>query len=1183
MRFLELVKYKNLATKDERILSTPKSIDPKNNWVYIYENGNVYKTGSYVEYNDEIYYVVRCPDIYKGKVTDDCYWYYGQDYEIYQMEDDKLVDTLGYEVNGVDVYDINKLAVIGSLGVGSYYYANKAIYRIVSGTYTHDAGKSSDFEAEKIAIRIGGIYAFYSSAFTKFEKGMYIINGDYVYLTYTDVDSPFSFSDRSKFEVVGVAHRDYKTCKPDLEYILFYTEYPTCYELVAGEKVLDIDKSGSSEVQSVYEIVRSVHGWSDIGNQKLIVRNRYVEYLKEEAWVYEWYADGVYPTGSWLRHGKYTDDNGNVKDKFYYVLHCPDILAWYTQDKCEWYYGNDYGIYKIDDDGNEYQIGYIVNGQEIYFWKYLDKPISAGTWFYYNDKIYKAITNLSSVTADNVIEMAVRAGGVYLFYEYAFSTFEKGMYIAHGDYVYRTLAEVKTPIDYENNSNLEVVGVRHRDYFSCTRYINKYILYYSEYPECYLLPAGELVYDISVNDDGKEIHSVYEITTPIYGKEKSLANQKLILQTRYIDYLKEYTWVYEYYDGYYFPTGAWVHYTFEDGTEKIYYVLHCPDILVWYRQDECDWYYGNDYGLYKVIDGKEVQIGYLVNGYEIYFYEKLDTINAGTYFYYEDRIYIATETFSKFDKEKVVEVAIKLGGIYAFYDWVFPKYEKGMYIIHIDDDVPEVDYAHAKDSMQVYYAIWRTLEDVEPEFDFHDTTKFEAVGVADKYCITCEDCYTRYILFYSEYPECYELVAGEVVYQEENYGYDQLGKQIIDIVNPIHGKETLDNQQIYGETAYIQDLGGIRWVRPYYDFGVYPHGTIIKSIDKYYYTNICGCDLDTSCDAVDNCYTKIGKVSCCSLLNPKFSALYSKYEYEALTTDFVDDKRLSPIDGKDFDTYEMHGCEMNLSIWSMLNIPFGDEDVPVVDLVDDYTYTYNYIYKTFEIADSSGNILQRYTNVFTLSAMGISLDVVDSCNFVIVMPDFFRCNQYKTIKIIQRIFGCDQKEFDVGVDNTYIVDRIRPYGADDEDNPTRFFGRIAGLADDYDKFGSYLGGWRNTSSIEDENMSLTGICRYPFGLERMKPNQYTYLSGFREYVAVDKRVPLIYTELPIDFLLSEFSNSIYPALLPIDREGEVHNNRPVYEPWMIWGYYDLLWSKSTGDIPDEPVKYPIFDLSPNWG
>lgn len=930
MRFLELVKYKNLATKDERILSTPKSIDPKNNWVYIYENGNVYKTGSYVEYNDEIYYVVRCPDIYKGKVTDDCYWYYGQDYEIYQMEDDKLVDTLGYEVNGVDVYDINKLAVIGSLGVGSYYYANKAIYRIVSGTYTHDAGKSSDFEAEKIAIRIGGIYAFYSSAFTKFEKGMYIINGDYVYLTYTDVESPFSFSDRSKFEVVGVAHRDYKTCKPDLEYILFYTEYPTCYELVAGEKVLDIDKSGSSEVQSVYEIVRSVHGWSDIGNQKLIVRNRYVEYLKEEAWVYEWYADGVYPTGSWLRHGKYTDDNGNVKDKFYYVLHCPDILAWYTQDKCEWYYGN-------------------------------------------------------------------------------------------------------------------------------------------------------------------------------------------------------------------------------------------------------------DYRLYKTIDNKEVQVGYLVNGYEIYFYEKLDTINAGTYFYYEDRIYMATETFSKFDKEKVVEVAIKLGGIYAFYDWVFPKYEKGMYIIHIDDDVPEVDYAHAKDSMQVYYAIWRTLEDVEPEFDFHDTTKFEAVGVADKYCITCEDCYTRYILFYSEYPECYELVAGEVVYQEENYGYDQLGKQIIDIVNPIHGKETLDNQQIYGETAYIQDLGGIRWVRPYYDFGVYPHGTIIKSNDKYYYTNICGCDLDTSCGAVDNCFTKIGKVSCCTLLNPKLSALYSKYEYDILTTDFVGDKRLSPIDGKDFDTYEMHGCEMNLSIWSMLNIPFGDEDVPVVDLVDDYTYTYNYIYKTFEIADSSGNILQRYTNVFTLSAMGISLDVVDSCNFVIVMPDFFRCNQYKTIKIIQRIFGCDQKEFDVGVDNTYIVDRIRPYGADDEDNPTRFFGRIAGLADDYDKFGSYLGGWRNTSSIEDENMSLTGICRYPFGLERMKPNQYTYLSGFREYVAVDKRVPLTYTELPIDFLLSEFSNSIYPALLPIDREGEVHNNRPVYEPWMIWGYYDLLWSKSTGDIPDEPVKYPIFDLSPNWG
>ena len=179
---MELVKYKNLATKDERLLSAPKSINPKSNWVYIHENGNVYKTGSYVEYSSEIYYVVRCPDIYKGKMTDDCYWYYGQDYEIYQMENDRFVDTLGYNVNGVDVYDINKLVMIGSLGVGSYYFANQAIYRIVSGTYTHDTGKSSDFYSEKIAIRIGGIYAFYSSAFTNFEKGTYIINDDYVYL-----------------------------------------------------------------------------------------------------------------------------------------------------------------------------------------------------------------------------------------------------------------------------------------------------------------------------------------------------------------------------------------------------------------------------------------------------------------------------------------------------------------------------------------------------------------------------------------------------------------------------------------------------------------------------------------------------------------------------------------------------------------------------------------------------------------------------------------------------------------------------------------------------------------------------------------------------------------------------------------------------------------------------------------
>ena len=936
--------------------------------------------------------------------------------------------------------------------------------------------------------------------------------------------------------------------------------------------------SSDEDIHSIYEIVKPIHGKEpSLTNQKLILQTKYVDYLKDYTWVYEYYVDMYYPVGSWV-HFIDADDT----EKIQYVLHCPTIFAGLTEDECDWYYGNDYGLYSIED-GVRTQIGYIVNGQEIYYYSALSSPISEGTWFYYDDKIYKANIDISSFSLSDVTELAIKLGGIYAFHPIAFSKYEKGMYIVDGDYVYRTLADDVSPTNFKDTKVFEVVGVRHREYTSCTDYVTKYILYYAEYPDCYELSAGEIVYDVTVNDDGKEIHSVYEITAPIHGKESTLISQKLILQTRYVDYLKKYTWVYEYYEGEYFPTGAWVHYTFKDGTEKIYYVLHCPDILVWYRQDVCDWYYGNDYGIYKIIDGKEVQIGYIVNGQEIYYYKKLDTVNAGTWFYYDDKIYKATEAFSKFDEEKVIDIAIKLGGIYAFYDWVFSKYEKGMYIIHIDDDVPDIDYAHAKDSMQVYYAVWHVLEDVESPFDFHDTIKFEAVGVADKYCITCEDCYTRYILFYSEYPECYKLVAGEVVYQEESYGYDQLGKQIVDIVNPIHGKETLDDQQIYGETDYIQELGGIRWVRPYYEFGVYPHGTIIKSNNKYFYANVCGCDLDTSCDAVDNCYTKIGKVSCCTSMNPKFSALYSKYEYDALTTDFVDDKRLSPIDGKDFDIYEMHGCEMDLSIWSILNIPFGDEDVPIVDLVDDYTYTYNYIHKTFEITDSSGNILQRYTNVLTLSAMGISLDVVNSCNFVIVMPDFFRCNQYKIIKVIQRIFGCVQKEFDAGVDNTYIVDRVRPYDTDDVDNPTRFFGRIAGLVDDYDKFGSYSSNWRNTSSIDASDMLLTGICKYPFGLEHLKPNQYTYLSGFREYVAVDKRVPLTYTELPIDFLLSEFSNSIYPALLPIDREGEIYNNRPVYEPWMIWGYYDLLWSKSTGDIPDELVKYPIFDLSPDWG
>lgn len=64
-------------------------------------------------------------------------------------------------------------------------------------------------------------------------------------------------------------------------------------------------------------------------------------------------------------------------------------------------------------------------------------------------------------------------------------------------------------------------------------------------------------------------------------------------------------------------------------------------------------------------------------------------------------------------------------------------------------------------------------------------------------------------------------------------------------------------------------------------------------------------------------------------------------------------------------------------------------------------------------------------------------------------------------------------------------------------------------------------------------------------------------------------------------LLPEYSKSLYPMLMPILKDGEVINNRPVYEIWMIWGFYKYLTSSYTTNESDDH-EVLSFDLSPNW-
>ena len=81
------------------------------------------------------------------------------------------------------------------------------------------------------------------------------------------------------------------------------------------------------------------------------------------------------------------------------------------------------------------------------------------------------------------------------------------------------------------------------------------------------------------------------------------------------------------------------------------------------------------------------------------------------------------------------------------------------------------------------------------------------------------------------------------------------------------------------------------------------------------------------------------------------------------------------------------------------------------------------------------------------------------------------------------------------------------------------------------------------------------------------------ISRFKKFSFFAENLYLLYMQLGI---------GLYPALLPVQRYDETQNNRPIYEPWLIWGFFKFLWDKKTNDYGGDSINIPVFDLSPSF-
>lgn len=305
----------------------------------------------------------------------------------------------------------------------------------------------------------------------------------------------------------------------------------------------------------------------------------------------------------------------------------------------------------------------------------------------------------------------------------------------------------------------------------------------------------------------------------------------------------------------------------------------------------------------------------------------------------------------------------------------------------------------------------------------------------------------------------------------------------------------------------------------------------------------------------------------------------------ALDFDVPFDKTIRIIDWNYIQGEERtyYGDEIDLRFWRMLKMPFGSSNDPENPLTLQEGYIYKYYFKTkvFDVYDDTGTKIIHKTNVRTIAQMNIDFTIHKSHQFWIVAPlslDGF----YFMFPVFLKE---DKKHIDIetvsdrGVNNEYLPDRVRPYGKNDEDNPSW---NIKYLANYYDKYLYLIQGFLDVSSSWNLRKDLSAVYLYDIDYKDLRPSNYFYNKVFYEFSA-KKKLSIKEARLfgAMSLLYMQLGIGLYPDLMPIQREGETQNNRPVYEPWLIWGVLKFLYNKRTVDW-DEDVPIPYFDLSPAW-
>ena len=90
----------------------------------------------------------------------------------------------------------------------------------------------------------------------------------------------------------------------------------------------------------------------------------------------------------------------------------------------------------------------------------------------------------------------------------------------------------------------------------------------------------------------------------------------------------------------------------------------------------------------------------------------------------------------------------------------------------------------------------------------------------------------------------------------------------------------------------------------------------------------------------------------------------------------------------------------------------------------------------------------------------------------------------------------------------------------------------------------------------------------------------TKISDIPLYSHTKWKVVKLINNIKKYMLYFNLSVSMYPELQGMVRPQSSNNNRPVYEPWLIWGVFKFIWLHRIEN--DDDMEIDVFDLSPTY-